>query len=262
MVRCIGIGILRLARNGRMTRGGGKTVIARRREKNVGGGKERRKSGRLCPRQRRTEKRNRKGFQATLRYRRRGQYWKRRLNRWKNPAGVKICRALLRSPYGRRRIDDHRTPGRRYFSSPRTGDDAQGNQRSEQLVGRSHLAGQREALHLRLPGLSSRAHLVQHGLFETRGDSFRCRPAESQVVGQDRLPRSTHPWRRLLDVVFSVETQRRGLLEKTGGTETLPQPRSTGIGGESGQRKNRAGRRPQLLFISYVCQGPIARKMC
>src|SRR5262249_51972843 len=249
MVRCIGIGILRLARNGRITRRGGKTVLARRMGKDVGGGQERRKGGSLCPRQRRAEKRNRKGFQATLRYRRRGQYWKRRLSRWKNPAGVKIRRALFRSPYGRRRIDDHRTPGRRYFSSPRTGDDAQGNQRSECLVGRSHLAGQREALHLRLPGLSSRAHLVQHGLCETRGDSFLGRPAESQVVRQDRLPRSTHPRRRLLDVVFSVEIQRRELLEKAGGAETLPQPRSTGIAGAPAQRKEPAGRRPQSLSI-------------
>src|SRR5262245_36970600 len=103
VVRCIGI--LRLTRHGRIIRRGGKTVLARRMGKNIGGGQERRKGGRLGARQRRAEKRNRKGFQATLRYRRRGQYRQRRLDRWKNPAGVKIQRALFRSPYGRRRID-------------------------------------------------------------------------------------------------------------------------------------------------------------
>jgi hypothetical protein len=181
------IDLLRLARNGRITRRGGKTIPARRMGKNGGGGQERRQGGRLCPRQRRAEKRNRKGFQATLRYRRRAQYRQRRLNRRENPPRVKIRRTLFRSPYGRRRIDDHRTSVRRYFSSPRTGDDAQGNQRSEQLVGRSHLAGQREALHLRLAGPSSRAHLAQHGSCKTGGDSFLGRPLESQVVRQDRL---------------------------------------------------------------------------
>src|SRR5262245_23350883 len=70
--RCIGL--LRLARYERITRGGVKTVVARRMGKNGGGGQERRQGGRLCPRQRRAEERNRKSFQATLRYRRRAHY--------------------------------------------------------------------------------------------------------------------------------------------------------------------------------------------
>ena len=150
------IGLLRSARSGRIARRGGKTILGRRMGKNGRGGQEGRQGGRLYPGERRAEKRNRKHFQAALRYPGRTQRRQGRFHRRENPAGVEVRRALFRCPYGRRRIDRHRTTFRRYFGSPRTSDDSQGNQRPGQLVGRAHLAGQREALHLRLAGLSSR----------------------------------------------------------------------------------------------------------
>ena len=238
------VGLLRPARSGKVASRGGKTILGRRMGKNGRGGQEGRQGGRLYPGQRRAAKRNRKSFQAALRYRDRTQCRQSRCHRWENPAGVEVRRALFRCPYGRQRIDGHGAFVRRYFSSPRTGDDAQRNQRPEQLVGRPHLGGQCEALHLCLAGLSSREHLVQHRLCEARGDSFLDRPAESQMVRQDRLPRSAHSRRGRFDVVFYLEAQGEGLPEEAGGAEAVRQPRSTGIGGKSGQRKDRGGRRP------------------
>jgi iron(III) transport system substrate-binding protein len=50
-------------------------------------------------------------------------------------------------------------------------------------------------------------------------------------------------------------------LEEAGGAEAVPQPRSTGIGGKSVQRKRRGGHGPQLLFISSVRQSRTAREI-
>src|SRR5437667_8062181 len=208
------VGLLRPARSGKVASRGGKTILGRRMGKNGRGGQEGRQGGRLYPGQRRAAKRNRKSFQAALRYRDRTQCRQSRCHRWENPAGVEVRRALFRCPYGRQRIDGHGAFVRRYFSSPRTGDDAQRNQRPEQLVGRPHLGGQCEALHLCLAGLSSREHLVQHRLCEARGDSFLDRPAESQMVRQDRLPRSAHSRRGRFDVVFSWKLKGEDYLTK------------------------------------------------